>query len=116
MRRSGNAVRVPPLVPVAIPVFSPEHYDLVMRAVAEDQAEAALSYDQYLTHLEAHESELREQGIVTRRIAVQPAALLAWCERHARPLTREAISLYAADELEHGSGTAPDVPPPPGAE
>ena len=87
------------LAPVAIPVFSAENYHAVMAALSGDEQDR-LPYEQYLTNAEAHEEELRLTGVATRRIAVTPEALLSWCERHGRPVTRESISVYAADQLE----------------
>lgn len=97
---------------VAIPVFSEENYHAIMAALSDGERDR-LPYDQYLMNAEAHEAELRETGVATRRIAVTPDALLFWCERHARPVSKESISLYAADQLaELLAGEAAGAPPP----
>jgi len=100
------------LSPVAIPVFSEKNYHLVMAMLPADEQDL-LPYDQYLLHAESHEGELQETGAETRRIAVTPAALLFWCERHGRPVTRESISLFAADQLSEqlAAETSPVIVP-----
>jgi len=86
------------LSPVAIPVFSAENYHAIMTLLAVEEQDR-LPHDQYLARAETHAEELRQTGVSTRQVAVTPAALISWCERHARPVTRESISLFAADQL-----------------
>ena len=104
------------LSPVAIPVFSAANYHAVMSLLPVEEQDT-LPHDQYLAHAATHAEELRQSGVSTRHIAVTPDALLSWCERHARPLTREAISLFAADQLAQQLAAEEQpvaVPPGPG--
>jgi hypothetical protein len=98
--QDANPAGVKNLSPVAIPVFSAESYHEVMALLPAEERDR-LPYEQYLINAEAHENELRETGVETHRIAVLPDALLSWCERHGRAVTRESISLFAADLLEN---------------
>ena len=85
---------------VAIPVFSAENYETVLQMLARVEEELHIPYEQYVASAEEHAAELQAEGITVHRIAVQPDRLRLWCERHNRPMDREAISLFAMAEME----------------
>jgi hypothetical protein len=87
--------------PVAIPVFSAENYQIVLEMLAEgsDEAQAHVPYEEYVAGAEEHATELQASGVTVHRVPVHPDRLRYWCEKHNRPLDREAISLFAMAEL-----------------
>ena len=85
--------------PVAIPVFSAENYDEILQMLSEGSDESHVPYDQYVASAEEHVAELEASGITVHRVSVLPDRLRYWCEKHNRPMDREAISLFAISEM-----------------
>lgn len=84
---------------VAIPVFSAENYGKILLLLAGSAEQAHVPYDQYVASAEQHIEELQASGVTVHRVPVLPDRLVYWCEKHNRPLDREAISLYAMAAL-----------------
>jgi hypothetical protein len=84
---------------VAIPVFSAENYDAVLQMLSRSEEEPHVPWEEYVASAEEHAAELQAEGITVHRITVLPDRLRLWCERHNRPMDREAISLFAMAEM-----------------
>ncbi len=85
--------------PVAIPVFSAENYGKIMQLLTGVAEQAHVPYDQYVASAEQHIQQLQASGVTVHRVPVLPDHLIYWCERHNRPVDREAISLFAMAQL-----------------
>jgi hypothetical protein len=90
---------------VGIAWYRPEQYEL-LRALASDADSMANTYEEWLAGVTKTMAELRQRGIVARRVDVEVRELAAWCEQHGRPLDGKARSIYAAENVKsHDQGT-----------
>ena len=89
---------------IGIAWYSPEQYGL-LRALATDADSMANTYEEWLAGVTKTMDDLRQRGIVTRRVDVEIRELAAWCQQRGRPLDGEARSTYVAENLkseDHG--------------
>jgi hypothetical protein len=84
--------------------YRPEQYGL-LRALAADTDSMAKTYDEWLAGVTKTRQELRQRGIVVRRVDVEVKDLAAWCEQRGIPLDGGARSTYAAEKVREGHGT-----------
>ena len=89
---------------VGIAWYRPEQYGL-LRALAPDADSMAKTYDECCWRDQTMQ-DLRQRGIVTRRVDVEVKELAAWCEQRGIPLDGVARSSYAAEKVKEAM--APD--------
>ena len=90
---------------VGIAWYRSEQYGL-LRALAADADLMANTYEEWLAGVTKTMDDLRQRGIVARRVDVDVRELVAWCQQRGRPLDGEARSIYAAEKLksdDHGT-------------
>ena len=90
---------------VGIAWYRPEQYGL-LRALSSDADSMASTYKEWLAGVTKTMDDLRQRGIVARRVDVEVKELAAWCQQRGRPLDGEARSTYAAENLkseDHGT-------------
>jgi hypothetical protein len=78
--------------------YRPEQYGL-LRALAVDADVLANTYEEWLAGVTKMMDDLRQRGIVARRVDVEVRELAAWCQQRGMPLDGEARSFYAAECL-----------------
>ncbi len=61
-------------------------------------------YGVWVTKIEGHEESLRNKGINTHRVSVDPVAYREWCAANNRELTRCTINDFIA--FLHGGGAS----------
>jgi hypothetical protein len=75
-----------------------------MRALSADADSMAKTYDEWLAGVTKTMADLRQRGLVARRVDVEVGELAAWCQQQGRPLDGEARAAYAAEYLRAGGG------------
>ena len=83
---------------VGIAWYRPEQYGL-LRALAADTDSMGRTYEEWLAGVTRTMEDLRQRGVVARRVDVEVGELAAWCEQRGRPLDGKARSTYAAEKL-----------------
>jgi len=84
---------------VGIAWYRADQYTL-LRALAVDTDSMADTYEQWLAGVTKTMEELRQRGILARRVDVDVKDLAAWCEQRGRPLDGAARSIYAAEKVQ----------------
>jgi hypothetical protein len=87
-----------PSMVVGIAWYREDQYAL-LRALAVDTDSMAHTYEEWLTGVTKTMEDLRQQGIIGRRVDVDVKDLAAWCERQDRRLDGAARSAYAAEKV-----------------
>jgi len=87
---------------VGIAWYRPEQYGL-LRALSADADSMANTYEEWLAGVTRTMDDLRQRGMVARRVDVEVRDLAAWCQQRGRPLDGEARSTYAAEILRSGA-------------
>ena len=83
---------------VGVAWYRAEQYGL-LRALAVDSDGMADTYDQWLAGVTKTMNDMRQHGMVARRVDVDVRELAAWCEEQGKALNGEARSAYAAEML-----------------
>jgi hypothetical protein len=83
---------------VGIAWYRPEQYSL-LRALATDADSMANTYEEWLSGVIKTMNDLRQRGVIARRVDVDVKELADWCRQRGRPLDGEARSMYAAEQI-----------------
>lgn len=87
-----------PNILVGVAWYRPDQYAL-LRALAVDSDSMADTYEQWLAGVTKTMDDLRQKGVVARRVDVDVKDLVAWCEKRKRPLDGAARSEYAVEKV-----------------
>jgi hypothetical protein len=87
-----------PILIVGIAWYRPEEYGL-LRALAVDSGSMENTYEEWLAGVTKMMDDLRQRGMVARRVDVGVKELAAWCQERGKPLDAAARSTYAAEHL-----------------
>jgi len=81
--------------------YRPDQWTL-LRAVSTDREELEETYEEWLGAASRQVRELQARGLQVRKIDVEVAALVRWCNSQGRAVDGEARAEYAG----HGLGQA----------
>jgi hypothetical protein len=87
---------------VGIAWYRPEQFGL-LRALSVDSDSMANTYEEWLAGVTKTIEDLRQRGIIGRRVDVDLNELMAWCQQRGRPLDGGARATYAAENLKSGN-------------
>lgn len=82
--------------PTAIPSYSKEAYEKVLKMVPRSETIGALPYGKFVKHLERCESEIVSRGGVPFRVEIEPSAAEDWAKINGRKFGHASIAEYAA--------------------
>ena len=70
-----------------------------LREVASDPDSLENTYDEWITVARSTLRELAKAGAVAEKIDVDVEEIVAWCNKHGRPIDGAARSHFAAERL-----------------
>ena len=88
-----------PNVLIGIAWYRPDQYAL-LRALAVDSDSMADTYEQWLAGVTKTIDDLRQRGVVARKVNVDINDLVAWCQQRKKPLNGAARSEYVTEKLQ----------------
>lgn len=83
---------------VGVAWFRPEQWTL-LRAVCADSDRLELTYEEWVKEASAKAWELQQQGYAVRRVDVELAELVLWCEAKGRPVDEAARAEFVVSKL-----------------
>ena len=83
---------------VGIAWYRPEQYGL-LRALSADTDSMANTYEEWLAGVTKTMDDLRQRGIVARKVDVEVGELAAWCQQRGRPLDGDARASYVVENV-----------------
>ena len=83
---------------VGIAWYRADQYSL-LRALAVDPDAMADTYEEWLAGVTKTMEDLRERGVIGRRVDVDVKELAAWCEERGKVLDGAARAEYAVEKV-----------------